>query len=127
MFVRNSFKELVVASENITIADPIHRETFYDPCVLITPMSKLTGSVKFYVGAVLVKTVNFADEIKTASLVANSTELPYNVFPPTAKQALAFEDECGPSGEELTLSAVVDNSGADDVYVKAHFMSRIHP
>lgn len=121
---RKSTRVTCPQGSSITIDDGIQRLDFFDLQMIVVPNVSFSGTVQFFLGDTIVRTVTYVNQRKTASFYSTPSDTIPSLFPAT--ESNAFNRDAGEDGSELRASVKVTETGnATSVICKVHFLRRL--
>jgi hypothetical protein len=113
----------VGAGETVDVWDGIQNVAFYDLNVHVVPKDNFTGTVKFYIGDDVAKTVDYNNENGSVVFAPTPPDYP-EVFPPTAPKSymdIALGEAHYVTGASLRAHVEIQNTGTKTVVFEVHF------
>lgn len=119
-------KVKVGRGETVRVEDGIQNMSFFDLNVHVVPLSALSGSVKFYIGKTIAKTIIYSGNSDIGVFAPTPPDYP-EIFPPTVSYSYldsALGEAGHVTGRSMLVSVEISNEGIEPVMVEVHFVRK---
>ncbi len=122
--MRTTKIETCPQNSTITIEDGVQRVDFFNLQMLVTPNVVFTGSVEFFIGQTMVKSILYVNENKVAAHFVSGSDTHGSMFPANVDNS--FNRDTGGGGSEFKASIKITETGnLTSVQCKVHFLRRL--